>query len=200
MQYAGVFIEQVVDEKIGRPTVWSGQLILEDDTVESTIPIPIVVKMAVDEYQEGDESDGKEAADLLRHEGVIYEALAKAGLGGITPRYYGAFENDLGTVILILDDGGETIDSFEELSKEQREDLLTKAETMHRAGIVHNDLKPRNFAQDSSGEVKIIDFRHGCGRAPLPWKGVRRVDRVCQSFEAGCRILTDESRQQLVRL
>ncbi|KAK7030554.1 hypothetical protein R3P38DRAFT_2702199 [Favolaschia claudopus] len=158
IQYAGVFIEEVIYEKMGRPTVWSGQLILEDDTVESTIPIPIVVKMAVVEYQEGDESDGKESANLLRHEGVIYEALAKAGLRGITPRYYGAFESDLGAVMLVLDDGGETIGSFGNLSKEQRQDLLTMAETMHRAGIVHNDLKPLNVVQDSSGEVKIIDF------------------------------------------
>ncbi|KAK6978126.1 hypothetical protein R3P38DRAFT_2747069, partial [Favolaschia claudopus] len=182
IQYAGVFIEAVIHEKIGRPTVWSGRLILEDDTVESTIPIPIVVKMAVVEYQEGDESDGKEAADLLRHEGVVYEALAKAGLGGITPPYYGAFENDLETVLLILDDGGETIDSFEKLSKEQRQELLTMAETMHRAGIVHNDLKPRNVVQDSSGEVKIIDF-------DMATKGHRCPGKECEELVEFARAL-----------
>ncbi|KAK7031571.1 hypothetical protein R3P38DRAFT_2619857 [Favolaschia claudopus] len=173
---------QVIQEKMGRPTVWSGQLILEDDCVESTIPLPIVVKMAVVEYQEGDESDGEEAANLLRHEGVIYEALAKAELHGITPRYYGAFEGDLGAVMLILDDGAETIDSFEELSKEQRQDLLTMAETMHRAGIVHNDLKPRNVAQDSSGEVKIIDF-------DMATKGHRCPGKECEELVEFARAL-----------
>ncbi|KAK7031586.1 hypothetical protein R3P38DRAFT_2522220 [Favolaschia claudopus] len=158
IQCAGVFIENGLNERMDRPTVWSGQLILEDGT-DDVSPIPIVAKIAIVEEKGGDENDdeAEESVTLLRHEGFIYELLAKAALSGI-PRYYGAFDNGLGTVVLILGVGGQKLNSFKKLSREQRHKLLATAERLHQAGIVHNDLEPCNVVQDSSGEVKIIDF------------------------------------------
>ncbi|KAK7031577.1 hypothetical protein R3P38DRAFT_3393474 [Favolaschia claudopus] len=157
IRYAGVILEDRLRKRTGTADVWSGRIILEDGTDDDS-SMPIVVKMAISGESAGESKDNEELTTLLRKEGSIYEGLAKADLDGITPRYYGTFENDLGTVFLVLEDGGEKVDKLEKLPEEQRQKLFAKAKALHQVGVIHNDLERRNLVQDPSGEVTIIDF------------------------------------------
>ncbi|KAJ7241930.1 hypothetical protein B0H12DRAFT_1133067 [Mycena haematopus] len=127
-------------------------MILEDGT-DDDYAIPIAVKMAISRDNPNPEEAGDER-DTIRQEGLVYDYLAKSGKQGITPRYYGIFEDSIGTVALILDDGGRALKTFSNLSVEQNNKVLD----MHSAGVRHDDLEPRNVVQDSEGDLKIIDF------------------------------------------
>ncbi|KAF7355579.1 Kinase-like protein [Mycena sanguinolenta] len=149
----------LIDDYLGRSaigTVWAGRMVLEDAT-EDRYSIPIAVKMAIS--RENPDSEGRDdERDEIRHEGLVYDYLAKSGKQGITPRYYGVFENNIGTVALILDDGGKALKTFKKLSNEQRQKLFAKVMEMHSAGVIHGDLEPRNVVEDSDRDLKIIDF------------------------------------------
>ncbi|KAJ7241960.1 hypothetical protein B0H12DRAFT_1236908 [Mycena haematopus] len=131
-------------------------MILEDGTDDDDV-IPIAVKMAISrDNPNPDEAD--DGRDTIRQEGLVYDYLAKSGRQGITPCYYGVFEDRVGTVALILDNDGRALKTFINLSVEQRHKLFAKVLEMHSAGVRHNDLEPRNVVQDSEGDLKIIDF------------------------------------------
>ncbi|KAJ7232225.1 hypothetical protein B0H12DRAFT_1145718 [Mycena haematopus] len=130
-------------------------MILEDGT-DDDYAIPIAVKMAIS--RDNPNAEETDERDTIRQEGLVYDYLAKSGKQGITPRYYGVFEDSIGTVALILDNGGRALKTFSNLSVEQCENLFAKVLEMHSAGVRHNDLEPRNVVQDSEGELKIIDF------------------------------------------
>ncbi|KAJ7241885.1 hypothetical protein B0H12DRAFT_1132865 [Mycena haematopus] len=131
-------------------------MILEDGT-DDDYAIPVAVKMAISRDNPNAEETVDER-DTIRQEGLVYDYLAKSGKQGITPRYYGVFEDRIGTVALILDDGGRALKTFSNLSVEQGHKLFNKVLDMHSAGVRHDDLEPRNVVQDSEGELKIIDF------------------------------------------
>ncbi|KAJ7682458.1 hypothetical protein DFH06DRAFT_1119702 [Mycena polygramma] len=163
---AGILLCDVLGESaVG--TVWSGKLIPEDGSDEDS-SITIAVKMAVPRDNANSEADGDER-EMIRQEASVYDFLATAGKQefDITPRYYGVFEDDIGTVALVLDNAGEALESFGNLTSEQTQKLFVKAVEMHAAGVCHDDLVPRNVVQDSEGELRIIDFhvakmRHRC--------------------------------------
>ncbi|KAJ7173665.1 hypothetical protein C8R46DRAFT_1083583 [Mycena filopes] len=151
---AGIVINAVLGESaIG--TVWSGRLIPEDGTNDD-YSIAIAVKMAI--AQDNDEDGREDPRDAIRWESSVYDLLVKSGKQAISPKYYGAFEDRLGTVALVLDNAGIALQDFKAAKKPFRQALLAKAVEMHSAGIYHNDLVPRNIVQDSEGELRIIDF------------------------------------------
>ncbi|KAJ6466658.1 hypothetical protein C8R47DRAFT_1234534 [Mycena vitilis] len=163
---AGILLHEVLGESaVG--IVWSGKLIPEDGSDEDS-SITIAVKMAVPRGNANSEAEEDER-EIIRQEGLVYDFLAKSGKQefDITPRYYGVFEDDIGTVALVLDNGGEALKTFNSLTSEQTQKLFAKAVEMHTAGVYHDDLVPRNIVQDSKGELRIIDFhiakmRHRC--------------------------------------
>ncbi|KAJ7780312.1 hypothetical protein DFH07DRAFT_794577 [Mycena maculata] len=96
--------------------------------------------------------------ETVRHEGLVYSFLGMVGNLDISPRYYGVFEDSVGSVALVLDYGGTAVKSFNTLTRKQAQILFDKAVAMHAVGVVHNDLEPRNIVQDLEGELRIIDF------------------------------------------
>ncbi|KAJ6466683.1 hypothetical protein C8R47DRAFT_1153317 [Mycena vitilis] len=139
--------------------VWSGRMIPEDGG-DNAHSIPIVVKLVVPERENNDYESDKEddEGDLVRHEALIYEFLASSGMQGITPRYYGVFEDKIGTVALVLENGGKHLKSFDSLTDEQAQRLFAQVVEMHAAGVVHGDLAPHHIVRDSDAELRVIDF------------------------------------------
>ncbi|KAH9023569.1 hypothetical protein EDB83DRAFT_2527303 [Lactarius deliciosus] len=64
--------------------------------------------------------------------------------GRITPHCYGAFEGD-GTDILILGLCGDTLKDWDELNVSEQTQIYGLVRDLHRVGIVHGDLEPRNI-------------------------------------------------------
>ncbi|KAH9026553.1 hypothetical protein EDB84DRAFT_1670115 [Lactarius hengduanensis] len=82
----------------------------------------------------------------------------------ITPHCYGAFEGD-GTDVLILGLCGDTLKDWDELNFRSTR-IYGLVWDLHRVGIVHGDLEPRNIARVPGGGFRLIDFsesvRHSC--------------------------------------
>jgi hypothetical protein len=113
---AGIFIDDCLGKSaIG--IVWSGRMIPEDGD-DDDFTIPIAVKMAVPRENADPEADEDER-DTIREEGLIYDYLAKSGTHGITPRYFGVFEDAVGTIALILENGGTALKTFRNLANDQ---------------------------------------------------------------------------------
>ncbi|KAH9048980.1 hypothetical protein EDB84DRAFT_1585806 [Lactarius hengduanensis] len=83
----------------------------------------------------------------------------------ITPHCYGAFEGD-GTGVLILGLCGDTLKDWDELNFSEQTQVYGLVWDLHRLGIVHGDLEPRNIARVPGGGFRLIDFsesvRHSC--------------------------------------
>jgi hypothetical protein len=92
-------------------------MILEDGD-DNDFTIPIAVKIAVPRENADPEADEDER-DTIREEGLIYDYLAKSGTHGITPHYFGVFEDAVGTVALILESGGTALKTFRNLANDQ---------------------------------------------------------------------------------
>ncbi|KAK7031499.1 hypothetical protein R3P38DRAFT_2924010 [Favolaschia claudopus] len=104
------------------------------------------------------EAQSYDNRESIRQESLVHDYLAKSGKNGITPRYYGLFGNSRGTLVLVLGNGGIPLESFENITTEEAQMILEKAAELHSAGILHRDLRPRNFVRDPAGDLKIIDF------------------------------------------
>ncbi|KAJ7643342.1 hypothetical protein DFH06DRAFT_597863 [Mycena polygramma] len=116
ISHAGILLHDILGQSaIG--IVWSGKMILEDGSNEDT-SIPIAVKMAVPR-DNGESEATDDEREIIRQEGAVYDFLAKSGKQDISPRCYGVFEDEVGTVALILDNGGEALESFHDLRTEQ---------------------------------------------------------------------------------
>ncbi|KAH9017321.1 hypothetical protein EDB85DRAFT_2096490 [Lactarius pseudohatsudake] len=78
---------------------------------------------------------------------------------------YGAFEGD-GTGVLILELCGDTLNDWDELNISEQTQIYGLVWDLHRVGIVHGDLEPRNIARVPGGGFRLIDFsesvRHSC--------------------------------------
>ncbi|KAH9179320.1 kinase-like domain-containing protein [Lactarius sanguifluus] len=107
----------------------------------------------------------------------------------ITPHCYGAFERD-GTKVLILGLCGNTLNDWDELNFSELRQVYELVRDLHRVGIIHADLEPRNIARVPGGGFHLIDFsesvRHTCvevsGKSDKPYKcpelqGMRKLIR-----------------------
>ncbi|BGP51158.1 hypothetical protein JCM10450v2_007087 [Rhodotorula kratochvilovae] len=110
-------------------------------------------------------------AEGLRGEAAL---LAHASDAGLSPRFLGLYEEELDEgvekvrrVVLLMEDGGKALDrEFSELSIREKKDLYAVVRALHRLGIWHDDLAPRNILVNPNDEFKICDFGrsrlHGC--------------------------------------
>ncbi|KAJ7682451.1 hypothetical protein DFH06DRAFT_1161137 [Mycena polygramma] len=155
---AGILLDDMLGQS-AIDVVWSGKMIPEDGG-EDEHSIPIAVKVVVPERENNDYESDKEndEGDLVRHEALIYEFLASSGKQRITPRYYGVFQDTIGTVALVLENSGKALKSFDSLTDEQAQKLFAQVVEMQTAGVIHGDLAPRHIVRDSEGELRIIDF------------------------------------------
>src|SRR5450631_3056961 len=101
-----------------------------------------------------------DAASSLRHE---YEILKSLDIAEVARAI--AFEVSDGGAALIVEDGGEPVDTLPRQSPADVCNFLKAAiaisravQAIHDKGVVHKDIKPQHLLHDSDGNVKIIDF------------------------------------------
>jgi Lipopolysaccharide kinase (Kdo/WaaP) family len=184
---AGLFLEHLIAQgAVG--DVWAGYMIIEGTAFRQR---PVVAKMATTQR-------GRE--ELLR-EGDIYRYLAKLPDGSFASRCYGVFDDTDGTTALIMDHLGIALKSFDNLGVQASvifpsnllPQLLTRhisidsqriydeATKLHKIGVCHNDLEPRNVLIDRDGHAHIIDFHvsetsHKCN-LPIGCDELQRLAR-----------------------
>ncbi|KIL58501.1 hypothetical protein M378DRAFT_170490 [Amanita muscaria Koide BX008] len=122
----------------------------------------------------------------LRNEFKVYLTLDKAYKSGqicdrIAPRCYGAFEGDrMDVLILDLCDG--ILNDWEELSAAERSQIYKLVQDLHRIGIVHGDLEPRNIGRARGGGFCLIDFsesrRHNCKESKVSEPGTQPAPKT----------------------
>ncbi|KAJ7604494.1 hypothetical protein DFH06DRAFT_1174618 [Mycena polygramma] len=91
--------------------------------------------------------------------------------------------NDEKTKVLLMSDAGTTLRDFGDLGPTERRLLLTRLVRLHQAGVLHNDLEPRNVARSKKSGPLIIDFdeaslNHVCP-GPSCWE-LRRLAHLLQ--------------------
>ncbi|KAJ7208130.1 hypothetical protein C8J57DRAFT_1734075 [Mycena rebaudengoi] len=98
------------------------------------------------------------ALDRLLHEFAVYDFL-RALQGVVIPSLFGLYRNlNDGSSILIISYAGGTLADFDTLCLKDRQKLLLRVVRLHQAGVVHNDLEPRNIVFSERSGPRIIDF------------------------------------------
>ncbi|KAI9818635.1 MAG: hypothetical protein M1826_001358 [Phylliscum demangeonii] len=99
----------------------------------------------------------------LANEAGVYEHELSSFAGSSdhqpAPQYFGYFEDPQDRRVLVTEYVGPALESFDELTAKMKTDLLRKVRRLHRAGVSHNDLEPRNITCGVKG-IKIIDYSH----------------------------------------
>ncbi|KAJ7835022.1 hypothetical protein B0H14DRAFT_2299447, partial [Mycena olivaceomarginata] len=91
---------------------------------------------------------------------AVYEFL-RALQGVVIPSLFGMYRNlDDGGSILVTSYAGETSRDFKTLCPKDRyvQTLLMRVVQLHEAGVLHNDLEPRNVVISERSGPQIIDF------------------------------------------
>jgi len=94
----------------------------------------------------------------LRNEYSIYQHLASKHVNGL-PTVLGIFDDlEEGPSILIMTHAGTCLHRGQAVSSSTRAALLTILQDIHKAGVLHCDLRPQNLLVDKFGKATIIDF------------------------------------------
>ncbi|KAJ7077074.1 hypothetical protein C8R44DRAFT_826482 [Mycena epipterygia] len=114
-------------------------------------------------------ANGPRASQRLLHEFKAYNVMW-ALQGAAIPTLVGLYTNynSNGSSVLILSHVGAPLGTFEALSPTQRRTLLSHLVCLHRIGIQHNDIEPRNVMLSPSSTPVIIDFDNAS------------LDHICQ--------------------
>ncbi|TFK66384.1 hypothetical protein BDN72DRAFT_880353 [Pluteus cervinus] len=114
-------------------------------------------------------TDFAAARERLRHEYQVYQHLWSHGINRI-PEIYGLFEDmDNFVTILVMERAACTFREREPTTKEnkgglkdvppsERLQIMQVIETVHKVGVVHQDLRPDNLVLAQDGKPMIIDF------------------------------------------
>ncbi|KDQ15078.1 hypothetical protein BOTBODRAFT_301466 [Botryobasidium botryosum FD-172 SS1] len=94
--------------------------------------------------------------DVLR-EGWFYQYPLNSLCGTVLPSYFGVFQGE-GRTALLVAYAGTPIKSFDSLGESARQDILNHIASLHRLGVSHNDLAPRNILAGPDGRYTIIDL------------------------------------------
>ncbi|KIL54824.1 hypothetical protein M378DRAFT_174006 [Amanita muscaria Koide BX008] len=125
----------------------------------------------------------------LHNEFDVYLTLDNAYQSGqlhdrIAPRCYGAFKGNRVTVV-ILDLCDSILSEWGELSAPERSQVYKLVQDLHRIGIRHGDLEPRNIGRVRGGGFCLIDFsdsrRHNCKESKASVPGTP-VDPKCSEL------------------
>ncbi|KAF8189254.1 hypothetical protein K438DRAFT_958726 [Mycena galopus ATCC 62051] len=109
------------------------------------------------------------ATQRLVHEYDAYAAM-RAFQGAAIPKVIGMFETkNGGNTVLMMSYAGKALKTFSELEPRDKFTLFHRLVRLHKTGVQHNDLEPRNVTKLSSGPL-IIDFDrasldHSCSGA-----------------------------------
>ncbi|KAJ7080118.1 hypothetical protein C8R44DRAFT_824457 [Mycena epipterygia] len=98
------------------------------------------------------------ALDRLQHEFAVYEFL-RTLQGVVIPSLFGMYRNlSDGSSMLVTSYAGVTLKDFDTLCLKDRQTLLLRVVRLHQAGVLHNDLEPRNVVLSERSGPRIIDF------------------------------------------
>ncbi|EJD08066.1 uncharacterized protein FOMMEDRAFT_150738 [Fomitiporia mediterranea MF3/22] len=126
----------------------------------------------------------------LLNELAIYRRIGQTSPAAmkIVPQCYGLFETTR-TLALVMDYEGDVLsrdENWPELTRNERHKLYNAILALHRLGVYHGDLEPRNIVHGSDGSFKIIDFtsstihhcdqRNGCAELVRIRKQLRLND------------------------
>ncbi|KAF8580547.1 hypothetical protein K439DRAFT_1662752 [Ramaria rubella] len=107
-------------------------------------------------------SEGMEERCRLRKESEWYSWLSKHDMAqDVLPSFQGWYRHRSFDV-LVMSLEGSLLDSWDCLSREERQHLFSMVQTLHRAGIMHGDISPRNILRSPSGELRLIDLSEAC--------------------------------------
>ncbi|KAF7333885.1 Kinase-like protein [Mycena sanguinolenta] len=101
---------------------------------------------------------GQAACERLRREVEVYNAL-RSLQGVVIPTVFGLYRNELdGSVVLITTYGGRSLENFDVLGLNERRMLMSHVIRLHRSGVQHNDIEPRNILKSCRWGLVITDF------------------------------------------
>ncbi|KAH9975465.1 hypothetical protein BGW80DRAFT_1436615 [Lactifluus volemus] len=127
----------------------------------------------------------------LRNEFKIYLILDEAYQSGrlhdrIAPRCYGAFVGRYMDV-LVLDLCDSIMNSWDDLSASERSKVYKLVQDLHRIGIAHEDLEPRNIVRTHGGGFLLIDFsesrKHVCKESKVGVPLAPDQDKKCYELQ-----------------
>ncbi|KAH9039312.1 hypothetical protein EDB85DRAFT_2287134 [Lactarius pseudohatsudake] len=139
----------------------------------------------------------EECRQRFYNEFEVYLSLETAYQSGelpdrITPHCYGAFEGD-GIGALILELCGDTLNSWDELDFSEQTRVYKLVGDLHRVGIVHGDLEPRNVARVPGGGFRLINFSgsrsHTCVEISGKLEKRYKLGYKCSELKALRRVL-----------
>ncbi|OCB90009.1 kinase-like protein [Sanghuangporus baumii] len=141
---------------------------------------------AVKIVHRGSTQEKRGGLERLRNE---FEAYCKIGESGadLAPRCYGLYDSTY-MLALILDYEGEALTNLPWSSVPFRDRLriFELLSALHKIGIIHKDIEPRNIVRSSDGSLKLIDFSQA-GFHDCP--GIREASRI---LEKGRNLLTGQ--------
>lgn len=108
--------------------------------------------------------DGRDGADLIRHEAWFYTQAVECGLLEFVPTFDGLFEFDGGAVVVLERVQGENLQSIRQrdaLDLSLVHGALSILERFHQSGLLVGDAKLANFMATPEGKLRIIDFESG---------------------------------------
>jgi hypothetical protein len=108
--------------------------------------------------------DGRDGADLIRHEAWFYTQTFECGLREFVPTFDGLFEFDGGAVVVLERVQGENLQKIRQrdgLHLSHVHGALSILERFHKSGLLVGDAKLANFMATPEGMLKIIDFESG---------------------------------------
>ncbi|EJD05076.1 kinase-like protein [Fomitiporia mediterranea MF3/22] len=129
-------------------------------------------RYAIKTIGKGETDQEKGCTRRLLNELAIYRRIGQASSVSmkIVPQCYGLFESTR-TLALVMDYEGDVLsrdENWPELTRDERRGLYEAILTLHKLGVYHGDLEPRNIVRDSNGSFKIIDFTsstlHNCSQ------------------------------------
>ncbi|KAJ7772913.1 hypothetical protein DFH07DRAFT_718451, partial [Mycena maculata] len=100
---------------------------------------------------------GPSATQRLVCEYNAYTAM-RTLQGTVIPTVMGMFTTKDGkNTVLMMSYAGEALKTFSDLRPDEKLMLFHRLVRLHKTGVQHNDLEPRNVTKSSSGPL-IIDF------------------------------------------